>query len=105
IDDQINIRGYRIEPSEIEHCLLEYPNVKEAVVVIQTDYLCAYVIVDDGYIMNDLRKYLKQSLPPYMVPTHIIEMEKMPLTSNGKLDRKALPLPEIQSVEEYVAPT
>ncbi|QZD60458.1 amino acid adenylation domain-containing protein [Bacillus pumilus] len=108
IDNQVKIRGYRVEIEEIENLILQHSYVKEAAINIVGDMnLIAYITLHKDINKNTInwKKYFLERLPHYMVPTHIIEMEKMPLTSNGKLDRKALPLPEIQSVEEYVAPT
>ncbi|WP_053375082.1 non-ribosomal peptide synthase/polyketide synthase [Paenibacillus sp. FJAT-27812] len=99
IDHQVKIRGYRIELGEIESAILQVPNVREAAVVVSTDahnqkILVAYYITE--YRINDqeIRKYLSEHLPSYMIPSFFVELERMPLTSNGKLDRGALPAPQ-----------
>ncbi|MFC6652723.1 phosphopantetheine-binding protein [Paenibacillus rhizoplanae] len=85
--------------------------MKEAVVVARKDekdesYLCAYVVSGGGFDASELRTYLKRSLPEYMVPSYLVEVERIPLTANGKVDRKALPEPQdlVQAGNEYVAP-
>ncbi|NEZ84183.1 amino acid adenylation domain-containing protein [Clostridium botulinum] len=98
IDNQVKIRGFRIELEEIENRLLEYEGVKEAVVVAKEDkerskYLCAYIVSNNKIDRNELKNYLLKGLPEYMIPSYFIELEKIPLTSNGKIDRRALPEP------------
>ncbi|MGF6097401.1 amino acid adenylation domain-containing protein [Pseudomonas sp. 18175] len=102
-DDQVKIRGLRIELGEIQARLLEHPNVDEAVVVAREDRLVAYYT---GVRSADLREHLLQHLPEFMVPALFVHMEALPLSPNGKLDRKALPAPgsEALSVREYEAP-
>jgi len=99
-DDQVKIRGFRIELGEIESVLRSHPQVRQAVVVSREDvpgqkYLAGYVVLDgkgeiDG---KRLQKYLGQKLPEYMIPLVIMEIESIPLTANGKVDRKGLPRP------------
>ncbi len=111
-DQQIKIRGMRIEPGEIESRLLEHPRVKEAVVIEKTPassrdkYLCAYIVPNNGGSVSTalLKQYLSLSLPVYMVPSHFVEIEKIPLTPNGKIDRKQLPEPGFTAKQEYTAP-
>ncbi|MCU0286109.1 MAG: amino acid adenylation domain-containing protein [Acidobacteria bacterium] len=96
IDSQVKIRGYRIELGEIEACLLTDESVKETVVVANTDkkgdnYICAYIVTSAELNTNVLRKHLLNVLPPYMVPSYFIRIGKIPLTANGKIDKKALP--------------
>ena len=69
-------------------------------------YLCAYVVSGSAFDGSELRSYLKRSVPEYMVPSYLVEMERIPLTANGKVDRKALPEPQglVQAGSEYVAP-
>ena len=109
IDHQVKIRGFRVEPGEIESCLLELEFVKDAVVLTFEDntggkYLCAYIVSDEKISTSELRICLSKSLPDYMIPSHFVHLESIPLTSNGKVDRKALPLPIIDIGTEYVAP-
>lgn len=111
IDRQVKIRGYRIELKEIENCLLRSGMVKEAVVIDREDergkYLCAYYSAEKGVSFGILREYLLSSLPEYMVPAYFISMETLPLTENGKVNTKALPVPMVGDLfeEEYVAST
>ncbi|AFJ55476.1 non-ribosomal peptide synthetase PvdD [Pseudomonas fluorescens A506] len=119
VDHQVKIRGFRIELGEIEARLREQASVGETVVVAQEGptgkQLVAYVVPLDRTLLDDavaqstgretLRRALKTRLPDYMVPTHLMFLERMPLTPNGKLDRKGLPLPDVsQMQQEYVAP-
>ncbi|MCF5655210.1 amino acid adenylation domain-containing protein [Pseudomonas poae] len=119
VDHQVKIRGFRIELGEIEARLREQPSVGETVVVAQEGptgkQLVAYVVPLDTALLTDaiaqagareaLRSALKTRLPDYMVPTHLMFLERMPLTPNGKLDRKGLPVPDVSLMQQvYVAP-
>ncbi len=115
LDQQVKIRGFRIELGEIESLLLRHEKVKEAVVIDRETgrgdkYLCAYIVlggsgsVEEGDYILGLREYLFGKLPDYMVPWHIVEIEKIPLTVSGKINRKALPEPEIRRVETHIGP-
>ncbi|ATH92008.1 non-ribosomal peptide synthetase [Bacillus glycinifermentans] len=110
IDDQVKIRGYRIELAEIEHRLAAHEAVKEAVVISREDgsgdkTLCAYFTAKQPVETNELRVHIEKSLPPYMVPSFFTEIESMPLTQNGKLNRRALPEPDrLSGGAEYVEP-
>ena len=111
IDHQVKIRGLRIELGEIEARLLEHPAVREAS-VIDIDgpsgkQLAAYLVADDSSELKDaLKAHLKVHLPEFMVPSHFVLLEKMPLSANGKLDRRALPKPDVsQARQAYVAPS
>jgi amino acid adenylation domain-containing protein len=110
IDDQVKIRGYRIELGEIESVLNESEQVNQAVVLAKEDIngnkrLVGYVVPKEEFNKQEIQDYLSTKLPDYMVPAIWVELESIPLTPNGKIDRKALPNPELQSiVTEYVAP-
>jgi acyl carrier protein len=101
-DEQLKIRGFRIEPGEIESVLKEQNGIAQAVVVARDKVLVAYV-VGDSMDVHALRAALSERLPDYMIPAAIVPLERMPLTPNGKLDRRALPAPEWTS-DEYRAP-
>ncbi|MDQ1355349.1 MAG: hypothetical protein QG657_5659, partial [Acidobacteriota bacterium] len=114
IDHQVKIRGYRIELGEIESCLLKHPGIKEAVVIIGGhesggNYLCAYFVSNSttGITVTMLREHLAKELPAYMIPAYFVRMERMPLTANGKVDKKSLPAPDESDIETgstYEAP-
>jgi amino acid adenylation domain-containing protein len=105
-DFQVKVRGFRIELGEIEHRLVQLDAVRQAVVVAQEGNLIAYLVVDIPVQPTDLKKYLLEWLPDYMIPTHFITVETLPLTPNGKIDRKALPKLENMTVatSEQIAP-
>ncbi|HLP62487.1 MAG TPA: amino acid adenylation domain-containing protein, partial [Candidatus Deferrimicrobium sp.] len=111
IDQQVKIRGFRIELGEIENRLLKHDHVKEAVVIDRQDrgekYLCAYIVPLSNFVLEaaELKNYLSGSLPDYMIPAFFIEIAKIPLNPNGKIDRKALPEPGAgKTAKEYTAP-
>ncbi|NBI31254.1 non-ribosomal peptide synthetase, partial [Chengkuizengella marina] len=98
IDHQVKIRGLRMELGEIESELLNHPEVEETVLTVHEDgagdkILCAYMVCSDQLDQSAIRVYLSQRLPSYMIPSLFIPLEKMPLTPNGKIDRKTLPKP------------
>jgi amino acid adenylation domain-containing protein len=112
IDNQIKLRGYRIELGEIESVLSLHPAVKAAAVVLQElvqgePSLVGYVAtdqVDVTSLTTELRQYLKQHLPDFMVPSRLITLADLPLTPNGKIDRQALPKPDQLAAAPYIAP-
>ncbi|MCK4257940.1 MAG: amino acid adenylation domain-containing protein [Halanaerobiales bacterium] len=111
IDQQVKIRGFRIDPGEIESQLLGLESVKEAVVLAKQSenhgkYLIAYVVVDGELVVGELRECLSKNLPSHMIPSYFVQLNSIPLTKNGKVDKKALPEPDgnIVSGEKFVAP-
>ncbi|WP_281936822.1 non-ribosomal peptide synthetase, partial [Paenibacillus tyrfis] len=111
IDHQVKIRGYRIELGEVESGLMSVAAVREAVVIARENEsgekdLCAYYVADEPLAAVELRAELAAKLPGYMIPSYFVQVERMPLTPNGKLDRKALPAPEggVETGTAYVAP-
>jgi amino acid adenylation domain-containing protein len=114
VDDQVKVRGFRIEIGEVEAALSQHPAVRETVVVARADVagdkrLVAYVVVEQeqGATVNDLRSHLRQRLPAYMLPSAFVVLEKLPLTESGKIDRQALPAPLEDRAEldaNFVAP-
>ncbi len=101
-DYQVKIGGYRIELSEIEARLINYPDMKEVVVIDrmsknQVRYLCAYMVSDMDIDLSSVKGYLAEKLPYYMIPSYFIQLEKMPINANGKIDRKSLLSLEIKT--------
>ncbi|MEU7876480.1 amino acid adenylation domain-containing protein, partial [Dactylosporangium sp. NPDC049140] len=108
VDDQVKVRGYRIEPGEVRAALLAHPAVSAAVVVADGQRLVGYLVAEDGMpSVGELRAFLAGRLPEHMIPAVFVELTAIPLTANGKLDRAALPAPD-QSRPElgggFVAP-
>jgi len=99
IDNQVKLRGLRIELGEIEDEMLKMPGVTSAIVnkvsIDGKESLCGYYVADNNLAENIVKENLRKFLPPYMVPTYIIKLDKMPYTINRKVDRKALPLPVV----------
>jgi amino acid adenylation domain-containing protein/non-ribosomal peptide synthase protein (TIGR01720 family) len=99
IDNQVQLRGVRVEIGEIEHAMLRHPQVKEAAVAVWEDngdvQLAGYVVSTEQISAADMRTFLKEFLPEYMIPVHIIELTSIPLTTNGKTDRSRLTRPAL----------
>jgi len=112
MDYQVKIRGFRIELGEIENQLLTHGKIKEAIVIARENnndkYLCAYLVVKPGEAnpidQTGLREYLSNRLPDYMVPAYFVQLDKIPMTPNGKVNRKALPAPKMRTRKTYTAP-
>ncbi len=116
VDNQIKIRGFRIEPAEIETLLNRHPNIQQSAVIARSvtssadKYLVAYIVLNaqqieskthsQELIMEEIRNFLKEKLPDYMIPSFIVILDTLPLTPNGKLDRRALPAPELSKTPE-----
>ena len=101
IDHQVKVRGFRIELGEIESLLGQHPEVREAVVLMREDTpknqrLVAYCVTDSEAVptTSNLRNFLKEKIPEYMVPSVFVQLKALPLTTNGKIDRRALPIPD-----------
>ena len=101
LDRQVKVRGYRVEPGEVETALLRHPAVRECVVIAREDVpgdrrLVSYVVPSDGAAptLGDLQAFLGGELPEHMIPTALVPLESLPLTPNGKIDRAALPPPD-----------
>ncbi|WP_051287456.1 non-ribosomal peptide synthetase [Paenibacillus taiwanensis] len=99
IDHQVKIRGYRIELGEIEVHLSEYEGIRQVLAVTREEeqglkYICAYIVGDPDISGLTLRKYLAARLPEYMIPSYFVSLPAIPLTANGKVDRRALPEPD-----------
>ncbi|MGV8124227.1 MAG: amino acid adenylation domain-containing protein [Candidatus Xenobiia bacterium LiM19] len=108
-DDQVKISGFRVELGEIEHRLAEYPSLSQCAVLCRehggNKYLAAYVTAGEKIDAENLNTYLSKLLPYYMVPSFFIQLDEMPYTVNGKIDRRALPEPDFTGGEEnYAAP-
>lgn len=116
-DNQVKIRGFRIEPGEIENRLLAHEAIKEAVVTALTQtvdlsgqephtdhYLCAYIVTQREVETSQLIAHLAMELPDYMIPAFFVTLREIPVTLTGKIDRNALPIPEIKKGNSYIAP-
>lgn len=105
-DHQVKVRGFRIELGEIESVLVSNPQVKAAYVTAINGQIVAYFVSEEDNYTGVLRNYLKSKLPEYMVPGTLMQVELIPLTAHGKVDRKALPKADYrQSQQNYIAPT
>ncbi len=111
-DHQVKVRGYRIEPGEIEACLVSHPTIQEAAVVHRVNnrgetYLCAFYTANLALQSSDIRGYISSKLPVYMVPAYLEQLSVLPLTPSGKIDRKSLPEGIVQSgtTTQFESPT
>ena len=115
LDNQVKVRGFRIELGEIENNLMEHPAIQTGAVIVREDSpgdvrLVGYVVThaEQEVTEGELRTHLRDSLPEYMIPQHVLELDSLPMTANGKIDRNALPAPfEVsgQSTEDYTVPS
>ncbi|MCP5047582.1 MAG: amino acid adenylation domain-containing protein, partial [bacterium] len=113
IDFQVKVRGFRVELAEIEIQLVKHDLIAEAVVIDREDksggtYLCAYLKPGDRRTPlpgnRELKQFLARTLPEYMIPSYFIQVYSIPLTPNGKVNRKALPEPDLKANDDYIAP-
>jgi fengycin family lipopeptide synthetase D len=111
VDNQVKIRGLRIELDEIEKCILKYKNIEKCIITAKNDsnnrqYIVAYLLVNDRISVHNLREFLKEQLPKYMIPTYFVFLDEIPYLPNGKIDKKSLPEPDVnkQIINNYVAP-
>ncbi|MGO1997741.1 MAG: amino acid adenylation domain-containing protein [Staphylococcus equorum] len=109
IDEQVKIRGYRIELGEIESILRQHTHINDVAIVARPMVdnelsICAYLVSDDSLDFGSLKTSLGQKLPDYMIPAYMTQLDELPVTSNGKLNKKALPEIKVES-KVYVAPT
>jgi amino acid adenylation domain-containing protein len=109
IDQQVKIRGFRVEPGEIESRLAKYPGIKQVLVWVREEenrdkYIDAYIVSAQDIEVPKLRDYLAKELPDYMIPSFFIQVEKIPLTSSGKVDYRRLPGPGTIKKDSYVGP-
>ena len=111
IDHQIKIRGYRVELGEIETTLAQHLAIREAIAMVREDHsgdkrLVAYLVArrEQSFDVSDVRKYLKQRLPEYMIPSALVRLDELPLTPSGKVDRGLLPAPGSVQRSEFIAP-
>jgi acyl-CoA synthetase (AMP-forming)/AMP-acid ligase II len=109
IDEQVKIRGFRIELGEIESRIREIEGIKDCAVIAREDStgdkaIYAYYTSDAEVSVSEIRDRLSESLPEYMVPAYMMQIEAIPVTRNGKLDKRALPNIEGKAIREYVAP-
>ncbi|MBR0070630.1 MAG: amino acid adenylation domain-containing protein, partial [Synergistaceae bacterium] len=108
-DGQVKVRGFRVELSEIEAVIREFPGIKDATVAAFDNpaggkFIAAYVVSHDSIDKDALRKFIGERKPPYMIPSAIMQLDKIPLNQNSKVNRKALPLPTLSSDREKKAP-
>ena len=109
IDEQVKVRGFRIELGEISHAIKSIEPIKDTAVIVREDdngdkTIHAYYVSDQEISTSDVREELKMNLPEYMIPTYFMQIHRLPVTQNGKLDKRALPQIVADSSREFVAP-
>lgn len=105
VDDQVKLRGYRIELGEIENRLRELDEIRDSVVQVvqknENKYLYGYIISNDKVDINYIKECIKNTLPEYMIPNEIIQLEEFPKNRSGKVDKRLLPIPKVRNIEEF----
>ena len=108
IDNQIKLRGFRIELDEIEKVMTEYPGVSSSAAAVRkvhgTEYLIGYYTVKEPVAVESLKVFMQEKLPEYMVPSVLMKIDEMPMTSNGKVERRALPDPDLKELKAVYVP-
>ena len=108
VDNQIKLRGFRIEIDEIEKVITEYPGIKTGAIIVQksgqSDYLVGYYTSQSDISKENLKQHMHSKLPEYMVPSAFMSVESMPMTSSGKVDKKKLPVPDLSELRAEYAP-
>lgn len=108
IDEQVKIRGFRIELGEISSVIRKQEFVQDCAVIVREKNndksICAYIVSDKNVDMTELRELLRKDLPEYMIPAYYMQIDKLPVTRNGKLNKKALPEIVVKTEKEYIAP-
>ncbi|HGE5782492.1 TPA: amino acid adenylation domain-containing protein, partial [Bacillus pseudomycoides] len=108
IDKQVKLNGFRIELEEIENRLKKLNNIQNATILLRNDngfdYLCAYLIQDEEINEEEIKNFLRDELPEYMIPQYFIRLKELPVTVNGKVNFKELPVPEFKRNEQNVLP-
>jgi amino acid adenylation domain-containing protein len=109
LDNQVKLRGFRIELGEIETTIDQHPDISQSLVVAREDRkgnkrLIAYIVLAGAMVLDvdKLRVFLRDKLPAYMIPSTFVQIDALPLTTNGKIDRKVLPVPEATGIEEFL---
>ncbi|MEG3875944.1 amino acid adenylation domain-containing protein [Microcoleus sp. herbarium7] len=111
-DEQVKIRGFRVELAEIESAILQHPDIRESVVIIRDDtqgdkHLIAYIVTNEPDLVPQISSYLQEQLPDYMIPSAFVVLDAIPLTPNGKVDKRSLPTDNLirsNSTKSFVSP-
>ncbi len=104
IDNQVKLRGFRIELSEIDAKILTFPGIKESATILSSGQIYSYIVCNKEVSVEELEKYLSSVLPSFMLPTSIMQLEAFPLNVNGKLDKKKLPKPTLNTDKVVIPP-
>ena len=105
MDNQIKLHGYRIELNEINHAISSHPQISKSFSIVHKNSIVNYYISNEEILSADIKQFLKDKLPFYMIPNFFIKLDSFPLTVNGKIDKKNLPLPDVIVNTKYIAPT